>query len=589
MRGIMAVLVVGGIVWAAAGGAYGQDVAPLSALARMPIKEVTVFKDGHAFVLHEGAMPTDANGDVLMDYLPTPVLGTFWAYAADKGVKLTSVVASQRLVRVEATALSIQELLEGNIGADVVIRERPTGAKDDTGLKYDARIVGLPERSSDELDKIGPPNSGQHLPVKGSIILLKTADGLKALPTERVAEVTFKGKHNEKSANVEFRNLLRLRLEGGKKEQPAQVGMMYVQKGLRWIPGYHVAIDGKGEAVVKLEATLINELADLEDVSANLVIGVPTFAFEGQVDPISLQKQAASLGRYFERDSQMGQNFSNAIMSQAAAPARPAMPAEIAARPVDLGPEIAGGQRAEDLYMFSVKHVTLKKGQRMVLPVAEVTLKYRDVYTLDVPFAPPPEIRDRIGADRFSEIARALRAAKVMHKVRLTNSGKHPLTTAPALIVQDARVLAQGTMTYAAVGADVDLPVTTAVDIAVKKSETEVARVPNAATWEGNTYARADLEGLIRLINRKDKPVEVEVTRYVLGNATKADADGKIEMVNVLEDEEASDVGRPYWWGWYSWGYWWHHFNGLGRIQWTVKLEPGKPVELKYAWNYFWR
>ncbi|MCY2926378.1 MAG: hypothetical protein NT031_13245, partial [Planctomycetota bacterium] len=108
MRGTIVAVVVCGIGWALPGGAYGQDVAALSALAKMPIKEVTVFKDGHAFVLHEGAMPTDASGDVLMDYLPTPVLGTFWAYSADKGVKLTSVVASQRLVRVDATALSIQ-------------------------------------------------------------------------------------------------------------------------------------------------------------------------------------------------------------------------------------------------------------------------------------------------------------------------------------------------------------------------------------------------------------------------------------------------------------------------------------------------
>src|SRR5512140_3226909 len=95
--------------------AAAEQPAPLSALAKMPIKEVTVFKDGHAFVLHEGKMPTDAAGDVLMDYLPTPVLGTFWGYSADKDRKLTSVVASQRLVSVEATALSIRELLESNV------------------------------------------------------------------------------------------------------------------------------------------------------------------------------------------------------------------------------------------------------------------------------------------------------------------------------------------------------------------------------------------------------------------------------------------------------------------------------------------
>ena len=59
-----------------------QAPAPLAALARMPVKELTVFKDGHVFVLHEGALPTDAAGNVLMDYLPSPVLGTFWPYSS---------------------------------------------------------------------------------------------------------------------------------------------------------------------------------------------------------------------------------------------------------------------------------------------------------------------------------------------------------------------------------------------------------------------------------------------------------------------------------------------------------------------------
>ena len=58
-------------------------------LANMPVKEVTVFKDGHAFVLHEGSMPTDADGNVVLDYLPTPIIGTFWSYSAQTNAKLT--------------------------------------------------------------------------------------------------------------------------------------------------------------------------------------------------------------------------------------------------------------------------------------------------------------------------------------------------------------------------------------------------------------------------------------------------------------------------------------------------------------------
>src|SRR5216117_409187 len=86
------------------------------ALARMPVKEITVFKDGHAFVLHEGTMPVDSAGNVQMDYLPTPVLGTFWPYSAAKDVKLSAVIASPRRVLVERTALNLRELLDANPG-----------------------------------------------------------------------------------------------------------------------------------------------------------------------------------------------------------------------------------------------------------------------------------------------------------------------------------------------------------------------------------------------------------------------------------------------------------------------------------------
>ena len=66
-RRLMAAVVVG--VWLAGVSAVAEEkvaprAVPLRALARMPVKEVTVFKDGHAFVLHEGNMPTDGSGNV---------------------------------------------------------------------------------------------------------------------------------------------------------------------------------------------------------------------------------------------------------------------------------------------------------------------------------------------------------------------------------------------------------------------------------------------------------------------------------------------------------------------------------------------
>src|SRR5262249_6691430 len=146
-----------------------------------------------------------------------------------------------------------------------------------------------------------------------------------------------------------------------------------------------VAIDGKGQAVVQMQATLINELADMDDVTAHLVVGVPTFDFKDTVDPISLQATAAQLSQYFRPDTQTAYAFSNAVMSQVATPAasnRAVDPGP--SRTLDLGPEVAES-RTEDLFVFTLAHISIRKGQRMVVSVGEFPMKYKDVFALDIP------------------------------------------------------------------------------------------------------------------------------------------------------------------------------------------------------------
>ncbi len=141
----------------------------------MPIKEVTVFKDGHAFVAEQGSLPTDTDGNVLMDSLPTPVIGTFWPFAADKKAKLTGVVSGQRRFSMPHTALTIADLLDANTGGEAIIVEEPTN-------RYTATIVGVPKKTSEELAADGPSLPAELLPKSEEIVLLKTPEGLKPVP-----------------------------------------------------------------------------------------------------------------------------------------------------------------------------------------------------------------------------------------------------------------------------------------------------------------------------------------------------------------------------------------------------------------------
>lgn len=541
---------------------------PQSVLKQMPIKEIAVFKDGHTFVLHKGTMPTDGNGNVEIDYLPRPVIGTFWPYSADANVTLESVVAGKRRVSVERTALSLRDLMEANVGKRVKVTEK--GKKE----VYEATIVGFPARSSEELAETSASDIGVALPIKGQIVLLKTADGTKAMPINRIQDVTFIETPKVTLAEEEFRNLMTLRLDWGAEahKETAQVGLVYLQRGIRWIPSYKVTLDGEGNAVVKLQATIINELADLNNVTANLVIGVPSFAFKETVDPISLQNSVARLSEYFRQDS----NFSNAIMTQMMnTPALQSRRTNNIDGTIDLGPQVKGANKSEDMFVFNIDHLSLRKGQRIVMPIAEFSLKYNDVYTLDIPFAPPPELRRNLNSEQRREMARLLAQPKVMHKIRLQNNSEYPLTTAPSLIFLRDRILAQGMMTYTAIGAKGDLKITTAVDIQVKKTDFETTRTAKALRHNHNDYFRVDQRGIITLTNYRSNTVDVEVSRSILGNLDSADNDGKI-IKGIMSNR-------------HNWPNWWYYFNSAGKVKWRIKLDAGKNIKLGYGWHYFWR
>ncbi|MBN2399836.1 MAG: hypothetical protein JXI33_05780 [Candidatus Aminicenantes bacterium] len=554
-------------------------IAPLSALKHMPVKEVTVFKDGHAFVLHEGKLPVDSAGNVCIDYLPAPVLGTFWPYSASREAKLTAVVAGQRRVLVERTALTLRELLEANSGARVTLTEKG-------GLKYPATILNIPKRSGQELEAMAAPGAEPTLPEKGVIGLFKTQDGVKVVDIGHIQDITFISGHRPTLEREEFRNLLTLKFNWNRQrpERETVVGLVYLQRGLRWIPAYRIELDGNGGVTLKLQATLVNDLTDLEDASVNLVVGVPNFVFADLVDPIALEKETAALAPRLQSRSQTNFAFSNAIMTQVAT-----ADASSPGSAPETGPEINGAEMEADLCIFAISHVTLRKGERMVIPVAEATLKYQDRYHLEVPIAPPRESFSSFDESRHAELTRLLAAPKVQHGIRFVNSGPHPFTTAPALIGSQGRLIAQNMMKYTPVGAAAELDLTAAVDVLIKKQEREIRRTPHAVHWNGSDYFKVELEGTLTLTNRKKERISVEVVRHVLGNTDSADFNGKIEKVNSLEDSVSAGAPRPHWWSWYSWPSWWSHFNSIARISWKISLAPGERQVLSYTWHYYWR
>lgn len=555
---------------------------------KLPVKEVTIFKDGHAYILHEGKMKTDDRGNVLLDWLPAPIMGAFWSYSLDPQASLASVVSSREDLDYESDSVSLEDLLRGNVNKNVLVRQ--AGQPE----PYQAMIVKILDPQAEPTSQAPVTAYAGYQPLPPStetIVLLKAVEGIKAVRVHQIEGISFLDEPSDKVTRKKPKDTLKLNLNW-KGEIPgteALIGMAYVQRGIRWIPSYRVEIDGKGSAVLKLQATLINELADLDDVKAHLVIGVPNFAFKDVCDPISFQETVARLSSHFRNDNSTAYAFSNAAMSQVIAynGEQRSMPSPGRSQ-MDLGPELDGAQKAEDLFVFTINHITLKKGQRMLLPIAEFTLAYEDVFTVDIAFAPPLEMRRNFDNQQQIELAKLFHKPNAIHKIRLENTSDYPLTTAPATILRDGRILAQGMITYTAVGNKGDLQLTTAVNIGVKKSDEQTNMIPSAVNWNGSSFSKIEMKGTIQLTNFSDKPVTLQVKRSILGVMVQADSEGTISQTGSAYDGPFFEEGLPYWWNWCSWPWWWYHFNSVGRADWSLELGAGQTQTVSYTWHYFW-
>ncbi len=554
------------LCWALAALTFVQDIQAKD--HSVPVREVTVFKDGHALVTHQGTLPTDEKGNATIDHVPTPVIGTFWAHSANKKASLRSLTSGTATITKLRSAATTLELLQANTGARVLLR-------DSRNVEYSATIV-----RAEPTEKV---------------ILLKTDVGTKVVPADSIREVTFIGDPKSEIPGKETRNQLRLTLDWGNRKPDAttEIGMSYLQRGIRWIPNYRLHLKDDGTVRVQLQATLLNEMIDLKEVTVNLLVGVPTFDFKGTIDPIALQQTVQQLSNHFSdprsptTNQPFASNFGNSVMlqQQMSRMGERRGGHNAGGGSDQLGPDVANAGAVEDLFVYTVEDITLAKGERMIVHVGEWEMKYEDIYRLQIAATPPNEVRRNFNSEQQKRIAMLRNAPKVKHMVRIANTSSVPLTTAPALIITDRSVLGQGMMTFTSPGGSVDVGLTTAINVPVSHKENQVSSRQITGD-DGYKYLRFEYEGSIRLKNFHKDKIQIEVVRNTLGEIDSADKDGKISKPSAWTDN-SSDM--PAWWRWYSWPSWWYLYNARGRAEWDLEVDAEDSVMLTYKWHYQWR
>lgn len=572
-------------------------------------QKVIVFKDGYALIIKKATATSDKSGEVFTDEVPdAAVLGSFWAVPEDG--RMVSMLAGWK-----STTYTDQKELPCTQTIEILLANKGKQAKvelhdktlyngviaevlvDKTAAPLAPAAFNLLDLASDEpqpkahlsssVSRLVPtPSTPEHTltAFSGSNFILRTEEGDVLLPVGQVRSIMAKEMKTTLAKNLttsKKTKRLTFKFDGAGKKQA--MTLMYFRPGIRWVPTYRVSLTKNAAkdaaqkmADISLQAELLNEAEDLDDVPVDIVVGVPNFRFRGVPSPLVLEATLRNALAEAAPDIMgNGSQLSNALYTQRTADFRRNQ-ANAGAQdgvPVNLPGELTGGG-AQDLFVYNLPKISQGKGDRIAVPIFTAKSPYEDIYTWDVHITK----QDNAAAPGGSGVNSPLVLSKneVWHQIVLTNNTNVPWTTGAAMIMQGNQPLAQELLTYSPPKDEVRVPVTVSVDTRGSLEEKEINRELKSIQWEGYQYARIERELKLDLCNNKSIEIEVEITLRVGGKVTKATHDGKITLSGYNPADWTNYQGHP-------------AVNNSSTVTFKGKLKPGDKLEPVVTYHYYTR
>ncbi len=463
---------------------------------------VIVFKDGYALVIKTVTGTTDAKGELHLDEVPdSAVLGTFWA-TPQKGEILSVRSGWQEIEHKTESKVPLSntgKLLAANRG----------------------KTVKLTMSS-------GTEHSGRIRAIVGDRIVLTTELGDMLLPFRQIYSASINNLKLEETQVQTTRTkkpMLTLRFKRKNARRSATV--TYFRAGFQWIPTYRIDIQDPKLAQVRLQAELINDGEDLDEVPIDLVVGVPNFRFKGHPSPLVLgarRQQALSSVKPF-----LGNLVSNSISNNVSAELQPQAPTSKL-------PSSLQSNSQHSLHVHHLEPISLKRGERAALTVFTTHAPYKHLYTWKVSAAHLRHPKDRSASNNN----------QIMHQLELQNPSAHAWTTGAAMVVDGAQPIAQERLTYTSRGSTTRLPLTTAIEVRGVATRRQLSKKEDARLYNSYRYTRIVEQARFDVRSSLGRAIELEITATLPGESAKASLEpsGQAEVTTNGVQSQSTIVWR---------------------------------------------
>jgi hypothetical protein len=505
-----------------------------------------LFKNGLGFFVCDGE-GTVEQGTLVSDFIPDAAFGAFWLASRDPDVVVTSARAALREVKKPVGAASLVELLRANAGEKVSLL---------FGNEWMYGVI-LPPPGADPVHGEAPPDK------ESSMVLLETHDGRHvALNTAEIKRVDFSGEFKQTLERTQHERRLSIFVETEKPTAPLQ--MSFLQKGITWVPSYNVDIADEKKARISMQAIVVNEALDMEGAEIYFIVGYPNLQYADTLTPLSIQQSLAQLIQSLSQPTDQRRRYSPmsqiAVMSNAAfiGDGNFDVPTNLMGYSTSVAAGLEGTHE-EDLYFYSLKDYSLKKGERGYINLFSGEADYKHIYTWSVPRT--------IEEQQSSRTEDNTQKDEVWHCVKLKNSTPYPWTTGAAFTSRGWKPLGQDTLRYTPKGGETNLRITQVTDIRVSRKEVETQRQKRALQFYGSDWDLVTVKGEFVITSYKQEPIEMEITKQLLGEVQETTDNGA-----VTKRAEGLQAVNP-----------------KSEIKWNITLKPGEEKTISYIFNIYVR
>jgi hypothetical protein len=549
-------------------GAYGMAKAE-SSRADAKLKRVALFKNGLGFFVLEVSVPADTDRFSIIP--PGKAChGTFWV-SHPSTMKLKAVTAKEIESQEFVDAVTIADMLRANVGSLVRIlcrgRERAVEGK----IIYfarDEKDIG----SQAYAGAWGGYGGRYDMPssVRSGLMIVETESGEVCVDPANVEKVEFVDGKAKKDVRSDSKSM-QLEVKMGAAARGKKLTISYLAQGITWAPSYIVDISDGDKARISAKAVVINEVCDLDDVTIQLVTGVPHLRFADVVSPVAWRQGVAwflqSLARAQSGQERMGGVMGQIVGGYGGYGGGGGYGGFIGTGEAPVMPEYGApkeGQAAEDLFLYPVNNVQLKKSESGYYPLFTETVPFKHIYLWEI--ADYVNEEERYYYDRRRREKRE-REEDVWHCLRMKNNTKVPWTTAPAETVKEGLILGQDTLKYTPQKSKAMLRITKAVSVKAEQTELETARKREAKRFYNDYFDLITVDGKLSVNNLQQKAITLEITKTLSGEVKASEPKAAIE-------KQARGLRR---------------MNGIVNLAWTIELDPGERKDLSYKYEVYVR